>query len=116
MDIDKRELFKKVNDALEERRDWNALGHGYYALVMMDRSDGEVWTDTFESEGSFKRYHSDSIESIPITDIISQNTVCVGRSSYVMTKEELTAAVTDYVYNRCLKWDMYVRGVGGEFF
>ena len=115
MDIDKKELLKKVSDAVEERRDWNAMGYGSYALVMIDRSDGEVWTDTFESEGSFNRYNSDSIESVPITDIIFRNTVCEGRSSHVMTKEELAAAVTDYIYSRCLKRDMYVRGVGGEF-
>ena len=112
MEIDKKKLLEKVSNALEERKKWNELGRDRYALVMLDRSDGDAWTDTFESEGSYKRYRSASIESVPITDIIFQCTVCEGKSSHVMTKEELDAAVTEYVYARCMKWDMYVHGVG----
>jgi len=56
-----RKYSKKVNydsivKAAEEFNSWSGS-----ASVMLDKSDGEVWTDVFADDNEFKRYHSASI-------------------------------------------------------
>lgn len=92
----RKQLKKEVKKLAKERREWNRRGPGYYSLIMFDRSDGEVWIDTFMNEGDFKRYRSDSIESVPVLDIIYQNT-----GNRPMTVDEIDEAITEYIVSRC---------------
>ena len=92
----RKQLKKEVKKLTKERREWERRGIGYRAPIMFDRSDGEVWIDTFMNEGDFKRYRSDSIESVPVTDIIYQNT-----GSHPMTVDEIDEAIVEYIVSRC---------------
>lgn len=92
----RKELKKKVKGLTKERREWERRGIGYRAPIMFDRSDGEVWIDTFMNEGDFKRYRSDSIESVPVLDIIYQNT-----GNRPMTVDEIDEAIVEYIISKC---------------
>lgn len=91
-----KQLKKKIKGLTKERREWERRGIGYRAPIMFDRSDGEVWIDAFMNEGDFKRYHSESIESVPVLDIIYQNT-----GSHPMTVDEIDEAIVEYIASKC---------------
>ena len=46
-----------VKKAAEEFSSWQGD-----ACIMVDTSDGDVWTDVFIGNGSFKRYHSKTVK------------------------------------------------------
>lgn len=90
----------KVSSATKESRDWDRMDSRHYSKIMLDTSDGDVWVDTFISEGEFKRYRSSTIENIPVTDIIFQSDI----SNRAMTVDELDEAIVDYVLERCRQY------------
>lgn len=50
--------------ALGEYRHWLSLNYFHCAKIMIDLSDGTVWTDVFTDCNSYNIYHSDSIISL----------------------------------------------------
>lgn len=44
---------KQLQDALEEAKDWIALRWGHCADVMIDTSDGKIWSHLFVDENSW---------------------------------------------------------------
>ena len=99
MDLDRTVLQKKVSSATKESREWDRVDSRHYSKIMLDTLDGDVWADTFLSEGEFKRYRSSTIEDIPVTDIIFQSDI----SNRALTVDELDDAIVDYVLERCLQ-------------
>lgn len=59
--------------ALGEYRYWLSLNYFHRAKIMIDLSDGTVWTDVFTDCNSYNIYHSDSIISL---------------SDYILEREE----------------------------
>ena len=100
LELNRTELKEKVSSATKESRDWDRMDSRHYSKIMLDTSDGDVWVDTFISEGGFKRYRSSTIENIPVTDIIFQSDI----SNRAMTVDELDEAIVDYVLERCRQY------------
>ena len=100
LELNRTELKEKVSSATKESRDWDRMDSRHYSKIMLDTSDGDVWVDTFISEGEFKRYRSSTIENIPVTDIIFQSDI----SNRAMTVDELDEAIVDYVLERCRQY------------
>lgn len=100
LELNRTELKEKVSSATKESRDWDRMDSRHYSKIMLDTSDGDVWADTFISEGEFKRYRSSTIENIPVTDIIFQSDI----SNRAMTVDELDEAIVDYVLERCRQY------------
>lgn len=65
--------LKGYKKALGEYRRWLSLNYFHRAEIMMDLSDGTVWTDIFIDCNSYNVYHSDSIISL---------------SDYILEREE----------------------------
>lgn len=53
MELNRTELKEKVSSATKESRDWDRMDSRHYSKIMLDTSDGDVWVDTFISEGEF---------------------------------------------------------------
>lgn len=47
---------EKIKEAAKDFSRWQGK-----AVIMVDTSDGDVWTDVFASGTDFKRYHSDTV-------------------------------------------------------
>jgi hypothetical protein len=54
---------KKANDEVKSFNNWQGA-----ANIMYDIEDGEIWTDVFADDNSFKSYHSDTIICIVSKD------------------------------------------------
>lgn len=52
---------KRIAKAAKDFNKWQGK-----AVVMVNTSDGDVWTDVFISGNEVKRYHSDSIKPLHI--------------------------------------------------
>ena len=50
-----------IKKAVGEYKNWKKRSWSYCASIMMDLSDGQVWTDCFIDCNSWKEYRSDSI-------------------------------------------------------
>lgn len=86
------ELRKVVEKEYEDMRIWDKADPFRYSKLMYDTSDGEVWADCFLDEGSYIVYRSSSIHSVPICDLIYQNT-----GNRPMQIAEIVEAITDYI-------------------
>lgn len=65
--------LKGYKKALGEYRHWLSINYFHRAKIMIDLSDGTVWTDVFTDCNSWCVYHSDSITSL---------------SDYILEREE----------------------------
>lgn len=65
--------LKGHKKALGQYRDWLSLNYFHRAKIMIDLSDGTVWTDIFTDCNSYNVYHSDTIISL---------------SDYILEREE----------------------------
>lgn len=65
--------LKGYKKALGQYRDWLSLNYFHRAKIMIDLSDGAVWTDIFLSCNNYNIYHSDTIISL---------------SDYILEREE----------------------------
>ena len=52
---------KRIAEAARDFNRWQGK-----AVVMVDTSNGDVWTDVFIGGNEYKRYHSDSIKPLHI--------------------------------------------------
>ena len=91
----KAEIRKVVEKGYQDMRKWDKASPFRYSKLMYDTSDGEVWADVFLDEGSYKVYRSNSIHSVPIDDLIYQNT-----GKRPMKISEINDAITDYIINK----------------
>lgn len=60
-EISRKEIEKKIKAEYKAARDFCDGGIGRYYNMMLDVSDGDIWSDVFLNEGDRKIYHSDSI-------------------------------------------------------
>ncbi|POP33371.1 hypothetical protein C3B58_07670 [Lactonifactor longoviformis] len=62
--IERREIEKQVKKEYAAARDWCSYDHFRYYKMMIDTSDGDIWSDVFLSENEWKVYHSETIMSL----------------------------------------------------
>lgn len=55
---------KGIKKAVGDYRRWTERNFSYCANIMMDISNGEVWTDCFLNSNEWKVYHSENIISL----------------------------------------------------
>lgn len=65
--------LKGYKKALGQYRGWLSLNYFHRASIMIDLSDGTVWTDVFTDCNTYTDYHSDMIISL---------------SNYILEREE----------------------------
>lgn len=68
MKIKKSELMKKIRQEFKEGRRWARLNYGYHFKMMIDVSDGDIWSDCL-MENSWKVYHSDTIKRLQFSGV-----------------------------------------------
>lgn len=88
----KNDIKKQVRKERKEMKRWNKLDRGHYSKLMYDKADGDIWTDCFLDEGSYTVYHSDTICSVPIGDLIYQHS-----SDKVLTEPEIVEIIAHYI-------------------
>lgn len=91
----RKELRNVVEKEYSDIRKWNKEDFGRYSKLMYDTCDGKVWADCFISGNDWKEYHSDTIYSVPIIDLIYENS---GRRP--MKISEIVDVITDYITER----------------
>ena len=62
--ISRKEIVSQVRKEYKIARQWCKQDFGRYYKLMIDVSDGEIWSDVFLTENDWKEYHSDSIISL----------------------------------------------------
>lgn len=62
--IQRREIEKQVKEEYAAARDWCSYDHFRSYKMMIDTSDGDIWSDVFLSENEWKVYHSETIMSL----------------------------------------------------
>lgn len=62
--ISKKTIEKQVRKEYAAARDWCSYDHFRYYKMMIDTSDGEIWSDVFLSTNEWKVYHSETIMSL----------------------------------------------------
>jgi hypothetical protein len=77
-------MDKKYKDIEEAVKDYNEY-HGA-ASIMIDKSNGDIWTDKFISNNEFKQYHSNDVKLI-----YSKNNIFDKDNTISITKVELIA-------------------------
>ena len=89
-------MIKKseITKARRELNQWLRQGYRRTGVLMLDKSDGEIWADVFLDEGSYKIYHSSDIVEIPLGEIMWRNT-----GDHPMTAAEQDEAI----YQWCLE-------------
>lgn len=78
--------FKGIKQAL---REYKTLCKRGWVVMMVDLSDGEVWTDFFPSESEWKVYKSESIKSIDLMRIYFQNNGNLTEEGLIQELEEM---------------------------
>lgn len=90
----KNELMKMIKEEHKDLREWLRGDTRRDGCLMLDTSNGKVWTDYFVSENNWKVYESESIIKIPIYYIHRMAT-----TGHPLTTAELDQAI----YEWCLK-------------
>lgn len=88
----KNDILKQVGKEHKEMKRWNKLDRGRYSKLMYDKADGDIWADCFLDDGSFTVYHSETICSVPIGDLIYQHS-----AEKVLTEAEIIEIITNYI-------------------
>lgn len=91
----KTELRKIIEKEYREMRKWDNSDPFRYSKLMYDTSDGDIWSDVFLDENGWKEYRSETIHSVPISELIYQNT-----GNRPMKISEIIDAIADYIMNR----------------
>lgn len=103
--------LNKIADMRDQMDSWDKATHGY-AVMMLDRSDGDMWADYFSEANSFKDYHSSSIITVPITDIMNKAT-----EDHPLTKKEINDAIFEWCVRerkKCILPDETIEIIGNE--
>lgn len=87
-----------VVKARKEADGWMRGGRGRSAVMMLDISDGCVWTDCFIDENSSKVYQSDTIVEIPVGWITQDTT-----RDHPLTTKEIDEAIYRWCNDRMTK-------------
>lgn len=61
MTINKKVLQKQITEELKKANEFCSQGHGRCYRMMIDTSDGKIWSDVFLSIWDYKIYHSGTI-------------------------------------------------------
>lgn len=88
----KNDILKQVRKERKEMKKWNKLDRGHYSKLMYDKADGDIWADCFLDEGSYTVYHSETICSVPIGDLVYQHS-----AEKVLTEAEIIEIITNYI-------------------
>lgn len=62
--IKKETLLKVIKKEYKELKRFCALRHDHHGKMMIDSKDAKIWSDVFNSPGSYERYHSESITEL----------------------------------------------------
>ena len=65
--IARKDIEKTIKKEYADARKFCETVSGGYYKMMLDTEDGEIWSDVFISEGSYKKYRSDSIIHLDCT-------------------------------------------------
>lgn len=79
---------EKIKEAAKDFSRWQGK-----AVIMVDTSDGDVWTDVFASGTDFKQYHSDTVFSLHRKDDLHGRN---GKITAKVIKELLEAEAYKY--------------------
>lgn len=60
-EISREKIEQQVREELKEARAFCSCGHGRYYVMMVDLSDGSIWSDCFLDCENWKEYHSENI-------------------------------------------------------
>ena len=63
-EISKKEIEKAIKEEYRMARKFVSGHYGRYYTMMLDLESGEIWSDVFLDEGSFKVYHDENIVSL----------------------------------------------------
>lgn len=69
MIFSKKELKKKLVEENREGKKFQSLGHGNGFRLMIDTSDGEIWSDCL-TQNETRRYRSDTIVQLDDVDLL----------------------------------------------
>lgn len=64
MKIKKSELMRKIRKEFKEGRRWCKQDWRRVFAMMIDTSDGDIWSDCFLDANTWKEYHSDTISKL----------------------------------------------------
>lgn len=64
MTIKKKELARQIRKEYKEAREWLRRDWRHTYQMMIDTSDGEIWSDCFLDGNSWKVYKSDTIQRL----------------------------------------------------
>ena len=62
--ISRKAIAKVVKEEYKAARKWCDQDWRRYYKMMLDTSDGEIWSDVFLDVNEWKQYHSKSIRSL----------------------------------------------------
>lgn len=62
--ISKSNISQVVKMEYAEAREWCRQGFSRYYRMMIDTTDGRIWSDQFISENDWKVYHADGIHQL----------------------------------------------------
>lgn len=88
----KNDIKKQVRKEYRSMKKWNKLDRGYYSKLMYAKADGDIWADCYLDEGSYTVYHSETICSVPIGDLIYQHS-----TDKVLKEAEIIGIITHYI-------------------
>ena len=100
-------LFQKeyIKSAVKDFNQWQE-----HAVIRMDLSDGDIWTDIFPDDNDFKVYHSDSIITIYSKDNFRGRDVKISVSELSKLVEHVIQNdITSSIYN--LDYERIINGM-----
>ena len=69
-EISRKEIEQQVREELKEARAFCSYGYGRYYTMMIDLSDGSIWSDHFLDCETWKEYHSETIVRLSTNGMI----------------------------------------------
>lgn len=86
MKIKKSELMRKIRKEFKEGRRWCKQDWRRTFAMMIDTSDGDIWSDCFLDSNTWKEYHSDTISKLSFlgTNVAEQERNFFGEAAEVL--------------------------------
>lgn len=69
-EISRKKIEQQVQEELKEAREFCTCGYGRYYKMMIDLSDGSIWSDHFLDCDTRKEYHSENIVRLSTNGMI----------------------------------------------